>query len=111
MTTKLTTSELYELKDAINTKGALKADIYFSDTQGMPGNPVATARDIHGTERVLVVWVDGWVANPSDYPEQELIAARIMGHLGGKSRSDRKANSSRENGKKGGRPRKTPANE
>ena len=33
-------------------------------------------------------------------------AASIIGKLGGMSRSDAKSNASRENGKKGGRPKK-----
>ena len=35
--------------------------------------------------------------------------ASLMGHKGGKSRSSRKRESARENGKRGGRPRKTAA--
>lgn len=75
---KVTMAQLYELQSSINTGRALKADIYSSDDDNASGRIVAEARDIHGNERVLVVWIDGWFTHPEDYPEHELDESSVL---------------------------------
>ncbi len=56
---KVTTKQLYALKSEIKrTSAPIHADIYFSDTLGKPGQPFATATDIRGVTRELIIWTE-----------------------------------------------------
>lgn len=69
-----------------------------------------------GAEKIDLdcVWINGvgGIEKQEDgswllvYKDKPLVAASILGHLGGSSTSEAKKKSSRENGKKGGRPKK-----
>lgn len=50
---KLTTKQLYELRDNIRATGLVRADIYYNT---LGGRAIAHARDRYGIERRLVIW-------------------------------------------------------
>jgi len=57
---KLTTKELYELRDALNYAfegTTAEAHVYFADGSTPTNRPIAWARDVHGVERELHVIV------------------------------------------------------
>lgn len=55
---KLTTNQLYDLRNSINDepRSQIKAEVYFNSTLGQPGRTIATARDRHGVKRDLVIF-------------------------------------------------------
>jgi len=56
---------------------------------------------------LIAVWPDGHVTALPAIPPTGKSPAAILGRQGGSARSERKAQTSRENGKLGGRPRKS----
>ena len=55
---KLTTSQLYDLRAAINSepRSAIKAEIYPPNTLGRPGRVIAHSRDRRGQCHELVIY-------------------------------------------------------
>jgi len=60
----------------------------------------------HISDSVREAWLKGWVKGDAEKNTDIRSAASTMGKKGGSAKSPRKKLSSRENGKKGGRPRK-----
>lgn len=73
---KVTTKQLWQMKNEIEkTSGPVHADVYFAGELGKPGQPFATATDIHGVTRELVIWTE----NP-DYTAPD-ITSNILAKL------------------------------